>query len=110
MSCENVKQLTPTQLDEMRAKNKALILIDVREPWEFALAKIKGSVLMPLPSLADNFTRLDKNASIVCICHHGIRSYHAACYLIQQGFKNVFNLQHGLDGWSEQIDASVARY
>ena len=89
---------------------KKPVLLDVREPWEFAIAKIEGSVLIPLGTLPQSLAQLDRSAEIVAICHHGMRSADATSFLLQQGFANVKNLVGGIDAWSVQVDSGVARY
>lgn len=86
------------------------VLLDVREPWEFALAKIEGSVLIPLGTLPQSLAKLDPKAEIVAICHHGMRSADATGFLLQQGYMNVKNLVGGIDAWSIQVDSGVPRY
>ena len=89
---------------------KQPVLLDVREPWEFAIAKIDGSVLVPLATLPQSLGDLDRSAEIVAICHHGMRSADATSFLLQQGFANVRNLVGGIDAWSVHVDSGVARY
>ena len=89
---------------------KKPVLLDVREPWEFAIAKIDGAVLIPLATLPQSLGNLDRSAEIVAICHHGMRSADATSFLLQQGFSNVRNLVGGIDAWSIQVDSGVARY
>ena len=89
---------------------KKPVLLDVREPWEFAIAKLEGSVLIPLGTLPQSLAQLDRSAEIVAICHHGMRSADATSFLLQQGFANVKNLVGGIDAWSVQVDSGVARY
>ncbi|GKS59718.1 rhodanese-like domain-containing protein [Nitrospira sp.] len=101
----SVKELK-TELDS----GKKPVLLDVREPWEFAIAKIDGSVLIPLATLPQSLGNLDRSAEIVAICHHGMRSADATTFLLQQGFANVRNLVGGIDAWSVQVDSGVARY
>lgn len=91
-------------------KGEKLVLLDVREPWEYALAKLEGSVLIPLGSLPQSLAKLDKNAEIIAYCHHGMRSADATGFLVQQGFSNVKNLVGGIDAWSAQVDSGVPRY
>ncbi len=86
------------------------MLLDVREPWEHALAKLEGSVLIPLGTLPQSLGKLDRDAEIIAYCHHGMRSADATGFLLQQGFGNVKNLVGGIDAWSVQVDGSVARY
>lgn len=85
------------------------MLLDVREPWEFTLARIEGSRLIPMGELPDRFSELNPAAETVVICHHGARSAYVARALGDAGFANVLNLEGGLDAYS-QIDDSVPRY
>ena len=87
-----------------------LVILDVREPWEYQTAKIEGSTLIPLGQLEKRIDELDKEADIVCLCHMGVRSYRAMKFLQSCGFKNVKNLAGGIDAWSVKIDPKVPRY
>jgi len=84
-------------------------LLDVREPWEFELARIEGSRLIPLSELPDRFTELDPAAETVVICHHGSRSAYVTQALERAGFAKVLNLEGGLDAYAD-VDESVPRY
>ncbi len=86
-------------------------LIDVREPWEFATAKIEGSVLIPMgdvPARANQ--ELDPDERLVVLCHHGARSLNVTVWLRNQGFENAQSLRGGIDAWSAEVDAKVPRY
>jgi rhodanese-related sulfurtransferase len=85
------------------------VLLDVREPWEFELASIEGSTLIPMSELAERFTELDPGVETVVICHHGNRSSYVAQALGQAGFEKVENLEGGLDAYSF-VDESVPPY
>ncbi len=102
--------ITPKDLKSRLDKGDKLVLVDVREPWEHALAKLDGSVLIPLATLPQSLDKLDRNAEIIAYCHHGMRSGDATGFLLQQGFPNVKNLIGGIDAWSVQVDPSVPRY
>lgn len=102
--------ITPKELRARLDKGDKLMLLDVREPWEHALAKLEGSVLIPLGTLPQSLGKLDRDAEIIAYCHHGMRSADATGFLLQQGFGNVKNLVGGIDAWSVQVDGSVARY
>jgi rhodanese-related sulfurtransferase len=91
-------------------KSADLILLDVREPWEFATAKIEGSVPIPMGEIPARLQELDPDAHIVTICHAGVRSMNVAVWLRNQGLENVQSLRGGIDAWSREIDASVPRY
>jgi rhodanese-related sulfurtransferase len=102
--------ITPLELKERLDKGEKIFILDVREPWEYSMAKIEGSVLIPLGNLPQSLDKLDPEAEIVAHCHHGMRSADAVGFLHQQGFKNVKNLVGGIDAWSVQVDPGVARY
>ena len=63
-----------------------------------------------LATLQQSLSKLDRNAEIIAVCHHGMRSADATGFLLQQGFGNVKNLIGGIDAWSTQVDSSVPRY
>lgn len=84
-------------------------LLDVREPWELALCHIEGADAIALRNLPAELPRLDAGRPIVCICHHGGRSAHAAMFLARQGF-DVYNLTGGIDAWARQVDATMPTY
>jgi rhodanese-related sulfurtransferase len=85
------------------------VLLDVREPWEFELARIEGSKLIPMSQLEERFTELDPGSETVVICHHGNRSSYVAQALQRAGFEKILNLEGGLDAYSF-LDESVPRY
>ncbi|MCP9472605.1 MAG: rhodanese-like domain-containing protein [Nitrospira sp.] len=102
--------ITPKELKTRLDRGDKLVLLDVREPWEHAIAKLDNSVLIPLGTLPHSLEKLDRNAEIIAYCHHGMRSGDATAFLLQQGFSNVKNLIGGIDAWSLQIDHGVPRY
>ena len=89
----------------------ALVLVDVREPWEFETAHIKGALQMPMgdvPSRAH--TELDPEQPIVVLCHAGVRSMNVTVWLRDQGFEKAQSLRGGIDAWSREIDPAIPRY
>ena len=102
--------ITVQELKQKLDKGEKVVLIDVREPWEYNIAKIQGAQLIPLGTLGSEYKKLDPQAEIVMQCHKGMRSMDATQFLLQQGFKNVKNLTGGIEAWSSQIDPSVPRY
>ncbi len=102
--------ITPKELKARLDKGDTLVLLDVREPWEHQLAKLNNSILIPLGTLPNSLSKLDRNTEIIAYCHHGMRSGDATGLLLQQGFSNVKNLVGGIDAWSVQVDGSVPRY
>ncbi len=85
-------------------------LIDVREPFEYEIARIDGAKLIPLGEIAERVNELQRERPIVVHCHSGQRSAQAVRLLQQRGFANLYNLEGGIDAWSDQIDPSVPKY
>jgi len=98
------------ELKDRLDKGDKIFLLDVREPHEYSMAKIEGSVLIPLGTLPNSLDQLNANDEIVALCHRGMRSADAVGFLLQQGFNNVKNLVGGIDAWSIEIDPEVPRY
>jgi rhodanese-related sulfurtransferase len=92
---------------------ESLNFIDVREPEEYAIAKIKGSELVPMRSVPANLQSLEAKADdapLVIYCHHGIRSLQVANWLREQGLEGCQSMAGGIDAWSLEIDPSIPRY
>lgn len=102
--------ISPKELKTRLDKGDKLVLVDVREDWEYSLAKIGGSILIPLGTLPQSLAQLNCDSEIIAICHHGMRSADATNFLLQQGFSKVKNLVGGIDAWSTQVDGTVPRY
>lgn len=109
MSGLSIPQLPPAAVAARLAEAAPPRLIDVREPWEWALARIPGAELIPLGTLPGALAALDPAAPLVVYCHHGVRSQHACMYLAGQGFTDLANLAGGIDAWSD-FDPGVPRY
>jgi rhodanese-related sulfurtransferase len=92
-------------------KKNGAKLIDVREPWEFATARIEGSLLIPMGDVpARAHQELDPEERLLVICLHGIRSMNGAVWLRNQGFEQAQSLRGGIDAWSSEVDPTVGRY
>jgi rhodanese-related sulfurtransferase len=86
------------------------VLLDVREPWEFATCRIDGSLPIPMNEIPSRFTELDLDVPIVCICHHGARSLQVAGFLAARGASDVHNLTGGVAAWARQVDPAFPTY
>jgi rhodanese-related sulfurtransferase len=105
-------EVTPVEARSRLAAAQAL-LIDVREPEEFALARIDGSHLIPMGSISTERARLKLlagSSDLLLLCHHGVRSLQAVNWLRGCGIENCFSVAGGIDRWSHEIDPSVPRY
>ena len=103
------KNITPRELKETLDRGEEPVLLDVREPWEFSLARLTGCTLIPMTELFDRLPDLDPRVETVVICHHGMRSAYVTRMLDRSGFKGAYNLEGGLDAYSS-VDVSVSRY
>jgi len=88
----------------------SILLLDVREDDERAVASIEPSKHIPMNSVPDRLVELPRDRRIVVFCHHGNRSYAVCGYLETEGFEAVTNLRGGIDEWSRRIDSKVPRY
>ena len=102
--------ITPADLSVRLARGEALYLLDVREPWEVAVALIEGSNTIPMSNVPARVAEIPRDREVVVICHHGMRSAMVADYLRSAGVPQVLNLTGGIDRWSVEVDPSVARY
>ncbi len=103
-------QILPKEARQKLQNGHHVTLLDVREQWEYELARIEGAKLIPLGELQQRVHELDPESEIIVYCHHGIRSFHATMFLRQMGFEKAQNLAGGIDAWSMKVDPSVPRY
>jgi len=95
--------------EELKA-GRPLVLLDVREPYEWAICHIAGSRLVPLGQLAGQLGEMDPSRPVVTICHTGIRSLDAARFLRARGIADVRSLRGGVAAWAEDVDPGMAKY
>ena len=103
-------QITAVELSEwlQDEARPAPLLLDVREPDEFAAYRIEGSTLIPMRTIPARLHELDRRADIVMVCRSGARSYHAGMFLKQNGFERVYNLAGGVISWSRDVERTAA--
>jgi rhodanese-related sulfurtransferase len=105
-----IQRLNSEKVKEILEVDENIRLIDVREEWEYQKAKIENSELMPLSSFNTNLNNLSKDDNLIIYCHHGVRSLRVCNYLEKLGFKNLINLEGGIDAWSKEVDDSIPIY
>jgi rhodanese-related sulfurtransferase len=105
-----IQKLSPGDVKKILEENESARLIDVREEWEYQKAKIENSELMPLSNFITNLNNLSKDDNLIIYCHHGVRSLQVCNYLEKLGFKNLINLEGGIDAWSKEVDSSIPIY
>jgi adenylyltransferase/sulfurtransferase len=103
-------EITSTELKQRLDRGDALVVVDVREPHEYQINRIPGSLLMPLGDVPKRYSELDRESEIVTQCKSGVRSAKAADFLRSVGFKNVLNLKGGILDWVDKVDPSQPKY
>jgi rhodanese-related sulfurtransferase len=104
-------EIAPEEVKMKLDQGEPFTLLDVREPWEFEIAHMAGSTLVPMgdvPSRAHQ--ELDPEDHIVVVCHHGVRSLNVTAWLRQQGFEKAQSMRGGVDAWSRRVDGTVPTY
>jgi rhodanese-related sulfurtransferase len=104
---------TETDVNELKRKIDAkedFFLLDVREPNEYQIGKIPGTMLIPLGEVPQRVNEIPRDKEIIVHCKMGGRSAKAAAFLRQQGYTNVKNLKGGITDWSDKIDPKVPKY
>lgn len=106
-----MREWTPAEcLDYLRQGAGNPLLLDVREPWEYRIAALENSRLVPMREIPAAAADLDPGQETIVICHHGIRSRKVAWFLESRGFSNVINLRGGLDAWARELDPLLTTY
>jgi molybdopterin/thiamine biosynthesis adenylyltransferase/rhodanese-related sulfurtransferase len=103
-------EVGPRALRTELQSGRKLQLVDVREPFEWEICRIAGSVLIPLGDLPSRMGELDRGAAVITICHTGRRSLDAARFLKSRGIADARSLRGGVARWAEEIDPEMARY
>ncbi|ALG68009.1 rhodanese-like domain-containing protein [Beggiatoa leptomitoformis] len=110
-----MRQLSPPQLkaylEQQVIENSPLpLLLDVREPWEYQICHLDNAVLIPMGTLPNQLSTLDRQQEIVVICHHGVRSQQVGWFLERVGFKDIINLVGGVAAWAQEVDHNMPTY
>jgi sulfur-carrier protein adenylyltransferase/sulfurtransferase len=107
-----VPQITPKELKERLDRGDPLVLIDVREQFEWDIANLSqyGARLIPLDEVLDRTAEIDPDAEVVLYCRSGSRSGGAARQLRLRGYGNLWNLKGGINAWASEVDPSLTTY
>ena len=106
-------EISPQEARERLKSESGAILVDVREPEEFALARIDEARLIPMRLIPAQLQQLEAWADkgdLLVLCHHGVRSLQVAYWLRERGIENCYSIAGGIDRWSREVDDSVPRY
>ena len=103
-------EISPAEVQRKLEAGDDFNFVDVREPEEFALARIEGARLIPMRSVPAALSELDDDRPVIVFCHHGVRSLNVANWLREHGIEQAWSMAGGIDLWSRQIDPKVPRY
>ena len=103
-------EISPELVREMIEAGEDLILLDVRDDWEWEKAHIEGAIHIPVSELADRVEELDRNQETIVYCHVGERSIDGCLLLWESGFRRLRNMTGGIEAWSELVDPTIPRY
>ena len=104
-----MRRMSASEL-ETHLQSAEPLLLDVREPWEFEICHIDGSVNLPMGQIPARLDELRDAEETVVICHHGVRSMQVIQFLAQQSFDNLVNLDGGVDAWARSVDPDMPVY
>lgn len=106
-----IEEISATDLKRRLDAGDDIQLIDVRQPEEWAFAKIEGAKLIPLGEIIKRMGEIDENRETVLHCKMGMRSARAVEILKQAGFQGELkNLKGGITAWSNEVDPKVPKY
>ena len=104
------QEMKVAELKRRLDAHEPVVVLDVRDTWETALARLDNAVHIPMEELEHRTEELDPTAETVVYCHHGVRSAAVAEFLARNGFSKVWNLEGGIDQWARKVDARMKRY
>ena len=103
-------EISVTDLAALRGKGDAHVLLDVREPWELAAARLDPCLTVPMSDVPQRIAEVPRDVPVYVLCHGGVRSGRVVEFLRGQGYGNVRNVRGGIAAWSAEVDASVPTY
>lgn len=101
--------LSPQELKELLNQNSEVVLLDIRNPHEWEICSLPGSLIIPLDELPQRLSELDSTKEYVVICKEGKRSYQALELLLSAGFR-ARHLKGGLNAYAREVDHNLPVY
>lgn len=109
---DQIPEISPTELKSRMDAGADMVLVDVRETFEKAIADLPevGQLRIPVASFPEQFNKIPRDKPVVLYCRSGSRSGWATQFLMSQGWEDVANLEGGVLGWRDEVDPSLAAY
>lgn len=105
-----IEDMSPLEFVKRRDAGELWQLLDVREAWEIEIARIDGTIDIPMNEITARHKELDSSRPVAVLCHSGGRSARVARYLAGRGYGRVANIVGGIELWSQTVDGSIPRY
>lgn len=102
--------IDPPELARQLAAGEPVVVLDVREAWEVELGTLPNTLWIPLGELMGRLDEVPTDRTVVCVCHHGVRSAFAARALARSGHPRAVNLRGGVDRWQREVDRDFPTY
>jgi rhodanese-related sulfurtransferase len=109
-SFEGRQAISVQELAALRRARVPHRILDVRESLELEICRLEDALHIPMAEVPDRMADVPTVTPVIVLCHHGVRSQMVVGLLRHAGWRNVVNLDGGIDAWSREVDASVARY
>ena len=102
--------ITVTEVKAKLDRKDDFTFVDVREPHEWQIGRIAGTLLMPMNDVPKRLGELNPDSEIVVHCKMGGRSAKVVEFLKANGYPKARNMVGGILAWSEKIDPSIPKY
>ena len=110
MASAHIPEIAPTALKALLESPQPPLVLDVRENWERAAARLPDTLDIPMMEIPQRLAELPRERAIVVMCHGGVRSLKVAQFLAQNGFTQIANLTGGIHAWANDVDPGVGTY
>jgi len=108
---DGLKTMTVDDLRQRLDAGEDLFVLDVRNLYEYDICHLPQATLIPMNTIPNNVRRIPQDRPVVVHCHHGIRSANVIQYLEQtHGFRNLYNLEGGIDAWAREVEVGMTVY
>jgi rhodanese-related sulfurtransferase len=104
------KEISAKEAANLRERDSAAVLLDVREHSELTICRIEGALHIPMDEIPERHHALPREAPLIVFCHHGMRSMNIVQYLEAKGFTNAVNLAGGIHAWAIENDPEMQHY
>lgn len=104
-----VPEVSAGELDSRLRAADPPVVLDVREPWERDIARLNGTLDIPMGEISARLAELPRDRDIVVMCRSGGRSSRVADYLHQMGYRAA-NLTGGILAWARDVDPAIKTY